>query len=84
MNRCIYLSDEFDAICTNAHCPCCADACACLNYTEICKYAEPDVVMNVYDEVEEHKDCTVQILRNSVTGEISIGWYENNNERKND
>lgn len=32
---------------------------------------------NIFDEVEVHENCTVQILRNSVTGETSIGWWEN-------
>ena len=32
---------------------------------------------NLFDEVEEHDNCTVQILRNSVTGEQSVGWWEN-------
>ena len=32
---------------------------------------------NVYDECEIHKNCTVEIWKNSTTGEISIGWYEN-------
>ena len=32
---------------------------------------------NIYDEEEIHKNCTVQILRNSVTGDTSIGGYEN-------
>ena len=31
----------------------------------------------VFDEVETIKDCTVQILTNSVTGEQSIGWWRN-------
>lgn len=31
----------------------------------------------VFDEEEIHENCTVQILRNSVTGEVSIGWWEN-------
>ena len=30
---------------------------------------------NVYDIEEVHHNCTVQILRNSVTGEQSIGWW---------
>ena len=30
-----------------------------------------------YDEEETHTNCTVQILRNSITGETSIGWWEN-------
>ena len=32
---------------------------------------------NIFDEEEIHENCTVQILKNSVTGEISIGWWEN-------
>ena len=32
---------------------------------------------NVFDEVEIHPNCTVQILRNSVTGEESVGWWVN-------
>lgn len=30
-----------------------------------------------YDEEEIHPNCTVQIWRNSKTGEYSIGWWEN-------
>lgn len=32
---------------------------------------------NLYDEEEIHKNCTVQIWRNSVTGETSFGWWDN-------
>lgn len=32
---------------------------------------------NIYDSEEIHENCTVQILKNSVTGETSIGWWEN-------
>lgn len=35
---------------------------------------------NIFDEEEIHPNCTVQILRNSVTGEISVGWWENKEE----
>lgn len=31
----------------------------------------------LYDEVEVHHNCTVQVLRNSLTGEISVGWWRN-------
>ena len=41
MMTCKWLSDDFSAICVNADCPACADACPCLNYHEICKYSEP-------------------------------------------
>ena len=32
---------------------------------------------NEYDECEVHENCTVEVWRNSKTGEVSIGWYEN-------
>ena len=35
------------------------------------------VHMNIFDEEEVYPDCTVQVLRNSVTGETSIGWWCN-------
>lgn len=38
---------------------------------------EMSVDIDVYDEEEIHENCTVQILQNSVTGKISIGWWEN-------
>lgn len=33
--------------------------------------------INIFDEIEIHENCTVEILKNSVTGRISIGWREN-------
>lgn len=35
------------------------------------------VESNIYDEVEIHENCTVQILKNTATGEVSIGWWDN-------
>ena len=35
------------------------------------------VESNIYNQEEIHKNCTVQILKNSATGETSIGWWEN-------
>lgn len=32
---------------------------------------------NIFDSEETIPNCTVQILRNSVTGEVSVGWYRN-------
>ena len=34
---------------------------------------------NIYDIVEVHENCTVEILKSSVTGAISIGWWRNDN-----
>lgn len=31
----------------------------------------------IYDEVETYPNCTVQLLRNSVTGDVSVGWWVN-------
>lgn len=33
--------------------------------------------IEVYDEIEEYENCTVQVLKNSVTGKYSVGWYRN-------
>lgn len=30
-----------------------------------------------FDVVERHENCTVEVLRNSETGEESVGWWEN-------
>ena len=35
---------------------------------------------NIFDQEEIHHNCTVQILKNSVTGEVSVGWWENDNQ----
>ena len=40
------------------------------------------VVTNLYDEEEVHTNCTVQIWKNTTTGEVSIGWWENNNQEE--
>ena len=32
---------------------------------------------NMYDEEEKYDNCTVQIWRNSKTGDESIGWWKN-------
>ena len=41
------------------------------------RLAEEQVECNVYDVEELHEDCTVQVLRSSVTGEVSVGWWKN-------
>lgn len=30
---------------------------------------------DVFDIVETHHNCVVEVLKNSRTGEVSIGWY---------
>jgi len=36
-----------------------------------------DIKTNIFDKEELHTNCTVQILSNSATGEVSVGWWEN-------
>lgn len=34
-----------------------------------------EIDSGIFDEIEVHENCTVQVLTNSVTGEQSIGWW---------
>lgn len=34
---------------------------------------------NIFDKETRIKNCTVQILENTETGKISIGWWKNEN-----
>ena len=47
---------------------------------EIIKIPKPLIDCNVYDKCEIHHNCTVEILENSVTGKVSIGWYRESKE----
>ena len=42
----------------------------------------PKVEINAYDKEEIYHDCTVQVLTNTVTGEVSIGWWRNEKKPK--
>jgi hypothetical protein len=44
------------------------------------KKADIEMETNIYDVVEEHHNCFVQILRNTVTGEVSFGWRKENED----
>lgn len=35
------------------------------------------VETNMYDKEEIYPDCTVQVLTNTATGEVSVGWWKN-------
>lgn len=32
-------------------------------------------MISIYDQEEIHENCTVQILTNTVTGDVSVGWW---------
>lgn len=36
---------------------------------------------NIYDECRTYPNCTVEILRNSLTGKESVGWWRNDKPR---
>ena len=38
----------------------------------------------IYDHEEIYENCTVQILSNSFTGEVSAGWWPNEKEEHNE
>ena len=35
------------------------------------------VETNIYDKEEIYPDCTVQVLTNTATGDVSVGWWKN-------
>lgn len=35
------------------------------------------VETNFFDKEEIHENCTVQVLTNTATGDVSVGWWEN-------
>lgn len=41
---------------------------------------EEQVKVNVFDEEEIYENCTVQVLRNSITGDVSVGWWQGDGE----
>ena len=32
--------------------------------------------VSFYDKEETHENCTVQVLTNTETGDVSVGWWE--------
>ena len=33
--------------------------------------------INFFDTEEVYENCTVQVLSNSITGNVSVGWWKN-------
>lgn len=42
-----------------------------------------EIEYNIFNKEEVYPNCTVQILTNTVTGEVSIGWWDNDNKPYN-
>ena len=41
---------------------------------------QPEVHTILYDKEELYENCTVQVLTNTVTGDVSVGWWENDDD----
>ena len=48
-------------------CPSCEESFGTITKIETC----------FYDKEEIFENCTVQVLTNTATGEVSIGWWKN-------
>ena len=42
---------------------------------------EPPIEINLYDKETIIPNCTVQVLENSVTGAVSVGYWRENNDQ---
>ena len=40
------------------------------------KALESQTEVNIYDHEETYHGCTVQVLTNTVTGQTSVGWWQ--------
>lgn len=45
-------------------------------HVKSCIQYQAELETGIFDIVEEHDHCHVQVLRNSITGEVSVGWWE--------
>ena len=36
---------------------------------------EQQTEINIFDQEETYHNCTVQVLTNSATGQVSVGWW---------
>ena len=47
-------------------------------YTELKALVTDMMTVSGYYDIEEtHPDCTVQVWKNSRTGAVSVGWWDN-------
>jgi hypothetical protein len=64
-NRCVCCGSEIPE--GRQVCPTCEEAHGTITKIETC----------FYDKEEIFENCTVQVLTNTATGEVSIGWWKN-------
>lgn len=62
-------------------CICCGEQIP--EYRIICQTCEwkfgnvEGIEVSIYDKEEIFENCTVQVLTNTKTGEVSVGWWQN-------
>lgn len=64
-NRCVSCGAEIPE--GRQVCPSCEKKFGTIEKIETC----------FYDKVETFPNCTVQVLTNTATGEVNIGWWKN-------
>lgn len=65
MNACVFCDDEIPE--GRQVCPNCERKFGNIRRIET----------NFYDKEEIHENCTVQVLTNTKTGDVSVGWWKN-------
>ena len=53
------------------------EAVSKLEELEAAAIANGCMEINLFDKVAEYPNCTVQVLENSYTGKVSVGWWKN-------
>lgn len=75
----LYNRIKFGIACRNADCevqpltPWYAEKDECVNAWN----KRTTISVNIYDKEETYPNCTVQVLTNTATGEVSVGWWKN-------
>lgn len=53
------------------------DECGRFAYCPEGRFTVAEVEAGIFDKEETYPNCTVQVLTNTATGEVSVGWWEN-------
>lgn len=68
----IQVAEGYRAICKV--CSCCGPICNSPAEAALKWNNRTEVKFGYYDQVEEFENCTVQVLTNTKTGDVSYGW----------
>ena len=54
------------------------DECGCYAACPDGRFTVAEIEGGIFDHEEIYPDCTVQVLTNTATGDVSVGWWKNN------